>query len=82
MTNRNDRTQLHYRVENDFTYHPNTTDDIAVAHDVVRKLFNQVAHELVDILPISREQSLALTNLEQAMMYSNAAIARYQQGST
>jgi hypothetical protein len=33
-------------------------------------------HDLLDLLPPGREKALVLTNLEQAMFWANAAIAR------
>lgn len=67
---------LHARVENDFSYHP-ATPITGPAHDEVRTLCRSLAHYLVDYLPPSREQSLALTSLEEVMHWSNAAIAKY-----
>lgn len=58
-----------------FTYHSPTADQVPRFTDIRReaRLFAQLIAELC---PESREQSLALTHLEQAVMYANAAIAR------
>lgn len=63
------------RVNNDFTYHaphPHQIGTMVSLREAARKL----AIQIVESTPISREQSLALTNLEQAIMFANAAIAR------
>ena len=58
-----------------FTYHP-PKDDQADRYQELRDAGGSVAH-LIDMLcPDSREKSLALTNIEQAIMWANAAIAR------
>lgn len=63
------------RIERDFKYHAPNQDQI----DRMVKLREQakeLALAIVALTPGSREQSLALTNVEQAVMYANAAIAR------
>jgi hypothetical protein len=42
----------------------------------LRAQFKALAERLDEELPVSRETSLALTYLEQAQFYANAAIAR------
>jgi hypothetical protein len=53
------------------------------AHAFVREMCLKLASDIVDLVPPGREQSLALTKLEEAMMWANAGIARnhefYQQ---
>jgi len=61
-------------IDERFAYHP-ATPVTGPKHDDVRRLCRQLALELVDLTPASREQSLALTALQEAMMWSNAAIA-------
>lgn len=73
------RNDLHNRVEVDFSYHPNLNEAIGYQHQYIRDELKALAHKLVDNLPASREQSLALTALEEAMHWSNAAIAKYQE---
>ncbi len=58
-----------------FTYHPPKNDQ-AERYRRIRSDAAQLAALLDDLVPESREKSLALTNLEQAVMWSNAAIAR------
>jgi len=58
-----------------FTYHPpdgrQPTD-----YEYIRALAFDFAELIVSITPESREQSLAITKLEEAVMWANAGIAR------
>lgn len=63
-------------LEHRFTYHAPRTPEIVTAHEQVRHVCHEAAGRLAAILPDGREKSLALTNLEQAMFWANAAIAR------
>jgi hypothetical protein len=63
------------RIESDFTYHPPKGDQTA-RYEHLRDTAKALAYHIVEMTPESREQSLALTNLEQAVMWANAAIAR------
>lgn len=63
------------QLENNFTYHPpvgGQQERYVMLRDNAKKL----AYEIVTFTPPSREQALALTNLEQAIFWANAAIAR------
>lgn len=44
-------------------------------YGVIRGTARSLAHVVQDNCPESREKSLALTNLQQAVMWANAAIA-------
>jgi hypothetical protein len=59
-----------------FAYHPPTSDRIGALHSYVRARHASLAHDLERDLPACRERSLALTKLEESMMWANAAIAR------
>ncbi len=61
---------------NRFTYHKPHTDEIRDQHDNVRALCLSVARSFAGTLPAGRERALALTKLEEAMFWANAAIAR------
>ena len=64
-------------LERNFTYHPPIADkQQAEKYEALRDNFKTLAYEIVNNTSPSREQSLALTNLEQAMFWANAAIAR------
>jgi hypothetical protein len=69
------KEELIKRVNNDFTYHAPHPYQIG-RYAALREAGRLLAIKIVENTPISREQSLALTNLEQAIMFANAAIAR------
>jgi len=45
----------------------------------LRRLFKAMAKEVNKLCPDSREQSLAITNLEQSSFWANAALSRYDE---
>lgn len=51
----------------------------AQRQEKIRLMIGDLGHELKDLLPESREAGLAMTRLEEALMWANAAIAREQQ---
>ena len=65
---------MHGRIDNDLGFHA-ATDITHPLHEEVRKHFRELAHWVVDNTPPSREQSLALTAIQEACMWSNAAVA-------
>jgi hypothetical protein len=67
--------ELLQRLENDYTYHPLKDDQIA-RYQAIREKALKFAYFLVASTPQSREQSCALTHLEEVVAYANAAIAR------
>lgn len=69
------RAELYDRLDRDFTYHPPKGDQ-AERYQTIRAEAHKLARKIVQLSPPSREQSLALTNLEDAVFWSNAAIAR------
>lgn len=63
-------------LSNRFTFHP--ADDVTgMMHGEVRDRCYALAVTLVGMLPDSRETALAITKLEESMMWANAAIARH-----
>ena len=57
-----------------FTYHaPKGTQP--VKYEEIRELARNFATRLNELCPDSREKSLAITSLQQAVMWANAAIA-------
>ena len=61
-------------IPNIFTYHTPKGDQTE-RYQRLRSEARTLAESIVDLCPSSREQSLALTNLQQAVMWANAAIA-------
>lgn len=62
-------------IDNNFTYHAPTDDNVAT-FELIRHEGKRFAHLIDDECPTSREKSLALTKLEEAVMWANASIAR------
>ena len=65
-------------LDNRFSYHPPRKPEVATEHERIRRLHRHLAGELAETLPESRELSLAVTKLEESMMWANAALARHQ----
>lgn len=59
-----------------FDHHPPRTDGEATEHANWRQLCLEAASYAEANIPKGRELSLALTKLEEAMMWGNAGIAR------
>jgi hypothetical protein len=62
-------------LEKRFTYHA-PKDDQPARYARIREATHLLALRVIQLTPQSREQALALTNLEQACFWANAAIAR------
>lgn len=67
--------RVNSQIEKSFTYHA-PKDGQADRYVVLRDAAKQLAVTISEMTPESREQSLALTKLEEAVMFANAAIAR------
>ena len=63
------------RLDNIFTYHP-VKNDQSDRYILLVEQAKDLAHIILNYTPKSREQSLALTKLEEALMHANSAIAR------
>ena len=63
------------RMKKDFTYHPPKGDQ-PERYLAIREAAGGLALILMGRCPPSRERSLALTSLEEAVMWANASIAR------
>ena len=63
------------RIDKAFTYHP-PKDDQAVRYVAIRDRAGTLAQLIYQCCPPSTERRLALTGLEEAVMWANAAIAR------
>jgi hypothetical protein len=63
-------------VRHRFAFHAATTKEKKDEHTSVRASIGRLAEQLDGDLPNGREKALALTKLEEAMFWANAAIAR------
>jgi hypothetical protein len=66
-------SDLHSR----FTYHEPKGDQVQ-RYEEIRNRGLKLAELFDDLCPESREKSLALTKVEEAVMWANAAIARHE----
>lgn len=64
-------------IENRFTYHPPVDQAQADIYVAIRDKAKELALFINDNTPECREQSLAMTALEEAVFWANAAIARH-----
>lgn len=70
-----------YDYEKNLTNHPPIDGSVVDRFEDVRRAAKQLAHIIDTRCPDSREKSLALTNLEQTVMWAIASIARNQEAS-
>lgn len=66
-------------IANRFTYHA-PKDDQPKRYEEIRAKAMLFALEVFGSCPESREKSLAMTKIEEAVMWANAAIARNENG--
>lgn len=63
-------------IEKRFSFHPVRSDADRVAHEEMRDKAKKLAEFINLMVPDSREKSLSITALEEALMWANAGIAR------
>ncbi len=63
------------QIDNNFKYHP-PKEGQQERYITLRNAAKDVAEMINKTCPDSREKSLAITNLEQAVFWANASIAR------
>lgn len=63
------------KIENAFTYHAPQPGQ-PEKYQAIREKAKELAYLITELVPPSREQSLAITKLEEASMWANAGIAR------
>ena len=69
-------TTANATIENNFTYHAPTHEQAELCEEI-RNYARNFAYRINNYAPNSREKSLAMTKLEEAVMWANAAIVRY-----
>ncbi|MEK5415870.1 Acb2/Tad1 domain-containing protein [Paenibacillus sp. FSL L8-0708] len=63
------------QIENNFSYHAPKPGQPEI-YEEIRNKARELAELIDEKCPKSRESSLAMTNLEQSVMWANAAVAR------
>lgn len=63
------------KIENAFIYHA-PKDGQPEKYQAIREKAKELAYLIQELVPPSREQSLAITKLEECSMWANAGIAR------
>lgn len=63
------------RIENNFTYHAPKPGQ-PERYEALRNKAKELALLVEEMCPASREKSIAMTKLEEAVMWANASIAR------
>lgn len=66
---------MNQQIENNFSYH-SPKEGQPAKYEAIRAKAKELAVLIDKQTPKSREQSLAMTNLEQAVFWANAAVAR------
>lgn len=66
---------MDFKIENAFTYHA-PKDGQPEKYQTIREKAKELAYLIKEFVPDSREQSLAITKLEECSMWANAGIAR------
>lgn len=66
---------MNEQLENNYKYH-SPKDGQQEKYEAIRSKAKELAYLIDEVCPISREKSLAHTNVEQGVMWANAAIAR------
>ena len=62
-------------VKNNFTYHKPTEKTIP-KYETIREEGKTFSEKINDMCPESREKSIALRKIEEAVMWANASVAR------
>ncbi|MNC41644.1 hypothetical protein D3C75_904180 [compost metagenome] len=63
------------QIENNFKYHAPKEGQPA-KYEAIRNKAKELAELIDEQVPNSREKALAMTNLEQAVFWANAGVAR------
>jgi hypothetical protein len=69
---------MNAQFENNFNYHA-PKEGQPEKYETIRATLKAAAYKIDELCPNSREKSLAVTKLEEAMFWANAAIARSEE---
>jgi len=64
-------------IQHRFAYHAPKDEETKDAHALIRQRCGELAITINTLCTDDREKSLAITKLEEAMMWANASIARH-----
>jgi hypothetical protein len=62
-------------LRNKFSYHPPKDAETVAAYEKLRSAALAFALNIDELVPDGREKALAITNLQQSVMWANAGIA-------
>lgn len=64
-------------LDNRFNHHPPPSSDVAATYEANRRTLREATKETLQRIPYpSREASVFITKMEEAMFWANAAVAR------
>ncbi len=69
-------------IPNKFTYHKPPNDQVVQAHTEIREACHSAALQIWEAAPPCEESIRAITKLEEAMFWGNAAVARHHEHYT
>jgi hypothetical protein len=69
----------HESFERSLTNQPPADPNIITIFELIREPFKDAAHLIIDLIPPSRERSLALTKIEEGLMWAIKAVALRQE---
>jgi hypothetical protein len=67
----------HSDIQNRFGYHAPPDEETVKAYEDLRGIARNFCYDIDERCPECREKSLAITKLEEVIMWANAAIARH-----
>lgn len=70
--------ERHQRLVHNLTNHPPATEGVVKRFEEIREAAKLFGGKIIQLVPDNREKSLALTQLEQTVMWAIAGIARNQ----
>lgn len=65
-------------LKNRFSYHSPPNQERADKHEEIRGILLSAAQDIDELVPDGREKSSAISNLELAMFWANAGLARQE----